>query len=78
MKDPNEKITLLFDTKQKKPGCMILQAIAGCAQFNHFLQMTFTDMETSITPDMKRITGTRAQWESLAERQYEQRRTTGD
>mgnify|MGYP001608598208 CR=1 FL=1 len=66
MKDPNEKITLLFDTKQKKPGCMILQAIAGCDQFNQFLQMTFTDYETSITPDMKRITGTREQWEKLA------------
>jgi len=66
---PDDEITLLIDVKTKKPGCVILQAIAGLSHNNLFLQSTFTIWATSITPDMKRVTGTRAQWEKLAEKE---------
>ena len=73
MKDPNEEITLLIDVKTKKPGCVILQAIAGLAHNNRFLQETFTNWETNITDDMRKITGTRAQWEKLADKTNNER-----
>lgn len=64
----DEQITLLFDMKLRKPACVLLQAAAGCAANNSFLSMTFESKDWLVfpTPDMARITGTRAQWEGLA------------
>lgn len=62
MAKDQELITLLVDTKTKKVGCVILQACVGLAQHNQFLQMHFDNWETSFTPDMKKITGTKDQW----------------
>lgn len=64
----SEKIVLLYDTKLNRPGCVILQAMAGCARNNEFLQLYFDDWLTSPTPDMKLMRGTREQWIALATR----------
>lgn len=64
----DDKIVLLFDTKLRKPGCVLLQAAAGCGQNNTFLQMTFEHWLLAPTPDMKRIAGTKAQWQKIAKK----------
>jgi len=59
-------IRLLFDTKLMRPGCVLLQAVAGCDTYR--LSDLF-DAETWLThptPDMKRLTGTPEQWRELA------------
>lgn len=61
-----DQIVLLFDPKLRRPGCVILQAMAGCGHNNGFMEMNFDNWLTSPTPDMKRISGTRQQWEGLA------------
>lgn len=65
--DDNDLVVLLFDTKLRQPGCVLLQAMAGCADSNGFLQMTFDNWLTHPTPDMKRIRGTKKQWRDLAQ-----------
>ena len=65
----DQQITLLVDVKTKRVGCVILQSMAGLGHNNHFLQMHFDNWETSITPDMKKITGTKDQWIRFAEMQ---------
>lgn len=64
----NDQIVLLFDTRLRRPGCVILQSMAGCGGNNQFMQMHFDNWLTSPTPDMKRISATRQQWEKLASR----------
>ena len=59
-------IKLLFDNKLKKPGCVILQVMAGCAHNNTFMQMTFTDWLVNPTPDMKIYEATEDQWREIA------------
>lgn len=62
------KIKLLVDTKTRKVGCVLLQAVAGCGENNHFLSMTFdtTHWVLSPTPNMGVVEGTVAQWKKLA------------
>ncbi len=66
-KDPNDEFTLLVDVKTKKVGCVILQSAFG-VNYDRELIHLFDDWETNITPDLAKVKGTRAQWESLAER----------
>lgn len=63
-----DEIVLVFDTKLRRPACVLLQALYGCGHNNGFLQMTFDaqDWLTSPTEDMVRISGSREQWEQLA------------
>lgn len=60
-------IVLLFDIKLRRPACVLLQAMAGCGH-NNFLQMNFDsrDWLTAPTPDMRKVRGTREQWQRLA------------
>jgi hypothetical protein len=65
---PDDEIVLLFDTKLMKPGCVLLQAAAGCGQNNTFLQMTFENWLLAPTPNMKRIKAKRSLWEAVAKK----------
>lgn len=63
-----EDIVLVFDTKLKRPACVLIQSAYGCGYNNGFLQRTF-DSRTWLlapTPDMARIRGTREQWKRAA------------
>jgi hypothetical protein len=75
---PDEEIVLVFDTKLKRPGCVLLQAIGGCGHNNHFMEMLFDNWLTAPTPDMRRIRGTRAQWEKLAAQLNPSRKQTNE
>lgn len=57
--------TLLYDTDLGKPGCVLLQAIAGDPGA---LRQFFPAGEwlTAPTPGMVRLTGTAAQWRRVA------------
>jgi len=63
-----DDIVLVFDTKLKRPACVLLQAVYGCGHNNGFLQMTFDSRTWLVapTPDMVRIRGTREQWKRSA------------
>lgn len=62
----SEKITLIYDTELKRPGCVLLQAVAGCDQYalNRFFNSE--DWLVSPTPGMKRISGTPEEWKRAA------------
>ncbi len=67
-KQGGDEIVLVFDTKLRRPACVLIQALYGCGENNGFLQMTF-DTKTWLvapTPDMIRIKGTKEQWEKMA------------
>jgi len=67
---PDTPIDLVFDVKLKRPACVLLQAVYGCAHNNTFLQLNFDSKDWLVapTPDMKVIRGTRKQWIGLATR----------
>lgn len=62
-------ITLLYDTVLRRPGCVLLQAVAGGdgEAFREFFGGA-DNWLVSPTPDMKMITGTREQWRKEAAR----------
>jgi len=57
---------MMVDVKTRKVGCVIIQSAFGCSAANGFLQMHFDNWETSPTPDMRRVTGTKEQWLAYA------------
>lgn len=63
----SERITLLYDTRLKRPACVLLQAIAGGDSEALLELFDSGDWLVSPTPDMRRVTGTRAEWERAAE-----------
>lgn len=66
----DDGIDLVFDVKLRRPACVLLQAAFGCGHNNGFLQSTFEAREwlDQPTQDMRRIRGTREQWQQLARR----------
>jgi Iap family predicted aminopeptidase len=60
------KIKLLVDVKSRRPGCVLLQAVAGGD--NHFVSATFDTRHWLLSPteNMGMVTGTVAQWRKLA------------
>lgn len=59
-------ITLVVDVEQRRPACVLLQALHGC---NSSLVTELFDGAcwlTQPTPGMRRVTGTREQWEQFA------------
>lgn len=68
--ETGEEIVLVFDTKLRKPACVLLQALYGCGHNNEFLQRTFPEWLTEPTENMLRISATRSQWKQLAERNH--------
>lgn len=62
----DDGIDLVFDIKLRRPACVLLQAIHGCGHNNGFMQMHFDDWLVAPTPDMRKIRGTREQWQQLA------------
>jgi hypothetical protein len=64
------KIELVFDTKLKRPACVLLQAAYGCGHNNPFMETTFDASKwlTFPTENMAKISGTREQWEKLAKK----------
>jgi len=62
-------IRLVYDTKLRRPGCVLLQAAAGC-DWTMLDELGFQPREwlTAPTPDMRRLTGTREEWEELLRR----------
>jgi hypothetical protein len=67
--DENTKLKLLVDTETRRPGCVLLQAVAGCGENNSFLSMTFDTRHWLLapTPKMAKVEGTVKQWRKLAE-----------
>lgn len=61
----NENITLIYDLKQRKVGCVLIQALADCDSSNTHIFET-SQWAVAPTADMRRITGTREEWERLA------------
>ena len=63
-----ETVTMVFDVKQKRPACVLLQAAFGCGESNGFLQMNFDSRDWLVVPtqDMRKIPGTKEQWKTLA------------
>lgn len=62
-----EIIPLVFDTKLKRPACVLIQAIGGGDRWA-LLDLFPDNWLVHPTPDMKVIHGTREQWEGLAEK----------
>ena len=63
-----EKITLVVDTKQRRPACVLLQAGFGCSGYREVMHRF--DSKTWLTfptPDMRRVSGTIEEWQSLAD-----------
>lgn len=60
-----DKVALLYDPVRKMPGCVLLQALAGCSSSD--LQRLLPDAEwlTAPTPDMRRIFGTEDEWKRV-------------
>lgn len=65
-KAPSTLHTLIFDTKLKRPGCVLIQACGGGDRRLLGDLFPAETWLTSPTPDMKEITGTREQWEMVA------------
>lgn len=65
--NPTDQITLMVDVKTRKVGCVIIQAIHGLSPDKTLLGLF--DWEVNHTPDMRPVTGTREQWEKLAQQQ---------
>ncbi len=61
------KITLVVDTKLRRPACVLLQAVAGCPYGIVTELFDSACWLVQPTPDMVRVTGTREQWEQFAE-----------
>lgn len=77
-KDPKEQITLLFDTKLMRPACVLLQAAAGISGSGSYRGPIYEffdadDWLVNPTPDMKRMTGTREQWQKVSKITKERR-----
>lgn len=60
-------IVLVFDTELRRPACVLLQAVYGCGQNNGLLQRLFNGRTWLVAPTkgMRRIAGTREQWERM-------------
>ena len=70
----NDEITLLFDIEQKRPGCAILQALAGCSSQDLWdVGFDSKDWILSPTPSMRKITGTKEEWGEMARRLQKER-----
>lgn len=69
MADEEPRIKLLLDTKKMRPACVILQAMAGCAEARGLVSGLFDGNKWVLapTPDMKIVSGTRAEWEQFAQ-----------
>ena len=62
----SDQITLLFDVKQRRLACVLLQSIAGC-DYQHAHLFNSRDWLTEPTPDMQRVTGTKAEWQRVVD-----------
>jgi hypothetical protein len=62
------RYVLLFDIELKASACVLLQAAFGCgahpAALRHFSSRHWL---TSLTPGMRKITGTESDWKRAAE-----------
>lgn len=68
-----EEITLLFDVKQKRPGCALLQALAGCNSHDLWnVGFDTDDWLLAPTPDMCRIRGTKEEWKRFTEQAHKE------
>jgi hypothetical protein len=57
--------TLLYDPVQRRPGCVLLQAVAGADMA--FFNEVFGGADNwiiNMTPGLRRVTATRAEWEA--------------
>jgi len=61
----DDKITLVWDMKKDRPGCVIVQACADLPNTAPVLAM-FDGWVTSPNENMRKITGTVAQWKQKA------------
>jgi hypothetical protein len=61
---PNENLTILFDVKLNRPGCVLLQAATTNSRSSGFVSTQFNAETWLVAPtkDMRLITGTREQW----------------
>ncbi len=60
------KIKLLVDVKTRRPGCVLLQAVAGGD--SHFVSTVFDTRHWLLAPteNMGMVTGSVTQWKNLA------------
>lgn len=60
------KVALIFDVEQRRPACVLIQAVAGCP--GDLVSQLFNDESWLVapTPGMRRIEGTREEWGRLA------------
>jgi hypothetical protein len=68
MPDPNDPkyIRILYDTTLKRPGCVILQAAAGCSSDGLKRYFHAEDWLLAPTPDMRIMHGTKEDWAKVA------------
>lgn len=57
---------LVFDVKLKRPACVLLQAAYGCSPYGAVMKFDSETWLVMPTDDMRRIKGTKEQWERLA------------
>ena len=63
----DEVIAFVIDVKQRRPGCVIIQAMGGC---NSSLVSSLFPVESWLlapTDDMYRVSGTMEEWRGFAE-----------
>lgn len=68
-------ITLLFDPDLRAPACVLLQAVAGLWHGPAVSALQLFPVNTWIvepTPGLRRVSGTREQWERVARRMIPQ------
>lgn len=62
-----DRIVLLYDVELRRPGCALLQAVAGCESGALYLAgFDGADWLTYPTPGMRRIQGTIEEWRRAA------------
>ena len=67
MNNPNDKFTLLVDVKTRKVACVNLHAVFGVRYDSRILSMF--NWQVELTDSLRKVTGTREQWEKFAEEQ---------
>lgn len=62
----SDQIRMLYDPELRRPGCVLLQAVAGGDRRALDIYFSSENWLIAPTPDMKMFSGTHEQWKQIA------------
>lgn len=64
-----DEIDVIVDVKQRRPGCLLIQAACGCSEGRALVGSLFDATSWLVFPteDMRLVSGTLAQWRQFAD-----------